>query len=131
VAAESIHMQMLERHPRRDAGIYHGMPASSSRYPPSLSSSSSPDDGAFGCELRLNSTRRSSAFMSASFWLKLIGSTKNRWRTRYDRDYVDFATRPSVRRGDQMVLYAVGGLKRVFALVEVAVFTDLSTTLEG
>jgi hypothetical protein len=55
----------------------------------------------------------------SDFWLKPIGDTKNPWRTRYDWDHVDFATRPSVRRGDQMVLYAVGGLKRVFALVEV------------
>ena len=55
----------------------------------------------------------------SAFWLKPIGDSKNPWRTTYDRDHVDFATRPGVRPGDQMVLYAVGGLKRVFALVEV------------
>lgn len=54
-----------------------------------------------------------------ALWLKPIGDSKNPWRTPYERDHVDFATRPAVRRGDQMVLYAIGGLKRVFALVEV------------
>lgn len=56
----------------------------------------------------------------SAFWLKLIGSTENPRRTPYERDYVNFPTKPSgITLGDWLLLYAVGGLKRVFATAEV------------
>ena len=56
----------------------------------------------------------------SAFWLKLIGSTENPRRTPYERDYVHFPTKPSgITPGDRLLLYAVGGLKRVFATAEV------------
>src|SRR5258708_37440525 len=57
-----------------------------------------------------------------SFWLKMIGTSKQRWPVNksYDRKFVGFRHRKprGIRAGDQMVLYAVGA-KRIFALVKV------------
>jgi uncharacterized protein (DUF433 family) len=54
------------------------------------------------------------------FFLKLIGSTEAPWQGLYKEEYVDFPRLPlQVRTGDFLVLYAVGGLKRVFAIAEV------------
>jgi uncharacterized protein (DUF433 family) len=54
------------------------------------------------------------------FFLKLIGSTDAPWQGLYEEDYVDFPQPPrQVGPGDYLVLYAVGGLKRVFAVAEV------------
>jgi hypothetical protein len=56
----------------------------------------------------------------SAFWLKMIGMAEEPCPENYERDYVDYARRPRrVKVGDQMVLYAVGGSKRVFALAEV------------
>ena len=53
-------------------------------------------------------------------WLKMIGTTENPCRESYTRKYADFARRPRrIHPGDRMVLYAVGGHKCVFAIVEV------------
>jgi hypothetical protein len=50
----------------------------------------------------------------------MIGMTEEPCPENYERDYVDYARRPRrVQQGDHMVLYAVGGSKRVFALAEV------------
>ena len=55
-----------------------------------------------------------------AYWLKMIGMVESPASGTYERDYVDFARRPSrLHRGDHVVLYAVGGSKRVFALAEV------------
>jgi hypothetical protein len=58
-----------------------------------------------------------------ALWLKMIGTSDEPWPELkpYDQKHVGFrGRRPSgVRRGDRMVLYAVGGSKRVFALGEV------------
>jgi uncharacterized protein (DUF433 family) len=55
-----------------------------------------------------------------SVFLKLIGSADAPWHDFYDKEYVDFSRRPNqVQPGDFLVLYAAGGLKRVFALAEV------------
>lgn len=54
-------------------------------------------------------------------WLKVIGESKHP-REHYDETFVGFPTkqRPvNIHVGDQMVLYAVGGSKKVFGLVEV------------
>ncbi len=60
---------------------------------------------------------------SARYFLKLVGTSADPCREGYTRSYVDFAPkyRPDrrIRPGDHMVLYAVGGSKRVFALAEV------------
>jgi hypothetical protein len=56
----------------------------------------------------------------SAYWLKMIGMTEEPCPENYERSYVDYAQRPRrVRQGDYMVLYAVGGSKRVFAHVEV------------
>ena len=56
-------------------------------------------------------------------WLKLIGNHDRECPMDYafTHDYVHFRKRRprSIRPGDRMVLYAVGGSKRVFALAEV------------
>ena len=55
-----------------------------------------------------------------SFWLKLVGTTEEPLSGAYGKKHVGFPRRPQkVRPGDQMVLYAVGGTKHVFALAEV------------
>lgn len=54
-------------------------------------------------------------------WLKVIGESKHP-RERFEETFVGFPKkqRPrSIHAGDHMVLYAVGGSKKVFALVEV------------
>jgi len=56
----------------------------------------------------------------SAYWLKMIGSTENPCPEPYTRSYADFSRRPSrVRAGDHMILYAVGGRMRVFAVAEV------------
>lgn len=56
----------------------------------------------------------------AGFWLKLIGTAELPCPDPYTLEYADFARMPrQIRIGDNMVLYAVGGMKRVFAEVEV------------
>lgn len=56
----------------------------------------------------------------STYWLKMIGSTENPCPEPYERSYADFSRRPSrIRAGDHMILYAVGGRKRVFAITEV------------
>lgn len=57
--------------------------------------------------------------MSAS-WLKMIGtSSESPWEV-YEKNYADFARRPRhIHPGDGMILYAVGGSKRVFAAAQV------------
>jgi hypothetical protein len=57
-----------------------------------------------------------------TFWLKMIGTAEKPWQDRpYDHAFVGFRGRkPSgIHRGDHLVLYAVGGSKRIFALGEV------------
>ena len=55
-----------------------------------------------------------------AYWLKMIGTTQNPWPAsdRYDRKHIGFrGRRPSgIQPGDRLVLYAVGGSKRIFAL---------------
>ena len=58
-------------------------------------------------------------------WLKLIGSTdkpitEDPYYGKYDETYVGFrkATKPSIRSGDILFLYAPGGSKRIFALTQ-------------
>jgi hypothetical protein len=56
----------------------------------------------------------------SAFWLKMIGSTENPCPEPYTRSYADFSRRPRhIHSGDYMILYAVGGRKRVFAIAEV------------
>jgi hypothetical protein len=56
----------------------------------------------------------------AGFWLKMIGTTERPCPDPYTLDYADFSRMPrQILPGDHMVLYAVGGIKRVFALAEV------------
>jgi hypothetical protein len=58
----------------------------------------------------------------SEIWLKLIGSRKNPYSGHYENLFVDFSKskRPrAIHPGDQMVLYAAGGSKRLFALAEV------------
>jgi hypothetical protein len=55
-------------------------------------------------------------------WLKLIGTSKKPFQGRYENPHVDFSKnkRPrAIHPGDQIVLYAPGGSKRLFALAEV------------
>jgi hypothetical protein len=56
-------------------------------------------------------------------WLKAIGTVELPWPDRPydDRGYVEFRGKKprQIHRADRMVLYAVGGSKCVFALVEV------------
>jgi hypothetical protein len=53
-------------------------------------------------------------------WLKLIGTSEEPCPPSYARPYADSRRRPRrIHSGDRMVLYAVGGSKRVFALAEV------------
>ncbi|MDQ3743941.1 MAG: EVE domain-containing protein [Acidobacteriota bacterium] len=55
-----------------------------------------------------------------SAFLKLIGSAENPCPEFYEKSYVDFSRNPrQVQPGDHLVLYAAGGLKRVFAIAEV------------
>src|SRR6266566_6402633 len=50
-------------------------------------------------------------------WLKMIGTSGSPWTGPYTRNHVDFARKPRhIHSGDRLVLYAVGGSKRVFAL---------------
>lgn len=54
------------------------------------------------------------------YWLKMIGTSERPWNEPYLSTHVDFTCEPRLmRRGDIMVLYAVGGSMRVFALVEI------------
>lgn len=56
----------------------------------------------------------------SAYWLKMIGSTENPCPEPYTRGYADFSRRPRhVHTGDHMILYAVGGRRRVFAIAEV------------
>jgi len=56
----------------------------------------------------------------SAFWLKMIGTSESPCPESYTRDYADFARKPRhIHPGDHMVLYAVGGSKRVFALAQV------------
>ena len=55
-------------------------------------------------------------------WLKIIGTNKEPYPVKYERPYVDFSKskRPrAIRPGDRLVLYAAGGSRHLFALVEV------------
>lgn len=53
-------------------------------------------------------------------WLKMIGTTEKPCRDGYDRDHVDFTREPrDLHKGDQLILYAVGGSTRVFAVARV------------
>lgn len=57
-----------------------------------------------------------------AFWLKMIGMTESPLTGAYVKNYVDFAKNRRPRRiqpGDHLILYAVGGSKRVFALAQV------------
>jgi EVE domain len=57
-----------------------------------------------------------------AYWLKMIGMIESPAHGRYKWNFVDFAKNRRPRRvhpGDHVVLYAVGGSKRVFALAEV------------
>jgi hypothetical protein len=55
----------------------------------------------------------------AGYWLKMIGTAERPCPDPYTLDYADFARMPrQIRAGDHMILYAVGGTKRVFALAE-------------
>ena len=54
------------------------------------------------------------------YWLKMIGTSERPWTEPYTSPHVDFTREPRLmRRGDIMVLYAVGGPMCVFALVEI------------
>src|SRR6266852_2172105 len=54
------------------------------------------------------------------YWLKLVGTSEKPCPESYTRDSVDFPAKPRhFLPGDHMVLYAVGGSKRIFALAEV------------
>jgi len=56
------------------------------------------------------------------YWLKMIGSGNAPYPTLYDKPWVDFSRSRwprQVHPGDHLVLYASGGLKRVFAIAEV------------
>jgi len=58
----------------------------------------------------------------STLWLKMIGTSDKPCPDSYDRDHVDFGPtkRPArMRPGDLLVLYAVGGAQRVFALATV------------
>ncbi|MCM3869236.1 MAG: EVE domain-containing protein [Pyrinomonadaceae bacterium] len=55
------------------------------------------------------------------FWLKVVGTQEEEIR-RYEKTHVGFPKnkRPrNINPGDRMVLYAVGGSRRVFALADV------------
>ena len=55
-----------------------------------------------------------------SVFLKIIGSADAPWEGFYDKEYVDFPKRPNeIQLNDFLVLYAAGGLKRVFAVAQV------------
>jgi len=55
-----------------------------------------------------------------STWLKMIGTTGKPCPEPYTKNYVGFPRRPRhIHSGDHMILYAVGGRKRVFAIAEV------------
>lgn len=51
-------------------------------------------------------------------WLKVIGESRHP-REHYKETFIGLPKRQKPRNGDHMVLYAVGGSKNVFALVEV------------
>lgn len=57
----------------------------------------------------------------SNYWLKMIGTTEIHCPNSYTRKYVEFrGDRPrQIHRGDHVILYAVGGSKRVFALAKV------------
>ena len=59
------------------------------------------------------------------YWLKLIGSsnkpiTDHPFYGNYDEEYIGFrrAGKPGIQRGDHIFLYAPGGSKSIFAMVE-------------
>ena len=55
------------------------------------------------------------------FWLKLIGSAEKPCPEEYQCSHADLARRPRrIQEGDEMIFYAAGGSKRVFAQVRVA-----------
>jgi uncharacterized protein (DUF433 family) len=55
-----------------------------------------------------------------SVFLKVIGSANDPWVGFYDKKYVDFSRRPNeIQPDDFLILYAAGGLKRVFAVAQV------------
>lgn len=55
--------------------------------------------------------------MSMQAWLKLIGSTDNPVNG-WNEEYIGFrkSQKPGIRMGDQVLLYAPGGSRRIFAL---------------
>ena len=60
-------------------------------------------------------------------WLKLIGSsnepiTDHPFYGNYDEEYIGFrrAGKPGIRKGDHVFLYAPGGSRSIFAIVEAA-----------
>ena len=54
-----------------------------------------------------------------SVFLKVIGSAGDPWVGLYDKKYVDFSRRPNeIQSDDFLILYAAGGLKRVFAVAQ-------------
>src|SRR5262249_54795353 len=58
----------------------------------------------------------------SALWLKMIGTSEKPCPDSYDRDHVDFGRRKRparMRPGDLLILYAVGGTQRVFALATV------------
>jgi hypothetical protein len=81
--------------------------------------------------MRLNITLHTAVFLRVKErrimgnWLKLIGSgkkpiTEHPFYGNYNREHVGFrkAKKPGIRMGDYLFLYAAGGSKRIFALVE-------------
>lgn len=55
-----------------------------------------------------------------SVFLKIIGSSEDPWAGLYDKEYVDFPRRPNeIQPDDFLILYAAGGLKRLFAVARV------------
>ena len=53
-------------------------------------------------------------------WLKMIYSSDYPCPEMYERNHVQFRKhKPRIHRGDNMILYACGGKKRIFALAEV------------
>jgi hypothetical protein len=54
------------------------------------------------------------------YFLKMIGSSEKRCPEDYQQPYADFSKRPrKVKAGHFMILYAVGGAKRIFSHVQV------------
>lgn len=63
--------------------------------------------------------------MKMKYWLKILGHQGLKQPlTEWKQDYVDLVTKrkgtkPSIKKGDKMVLYAVGEPNNIFALAEV------------